>query len=254
MWKRKTWSRKPSPRFGARRGSTHLVTRTKRWESSALFIDQISTVPGASGTETLQYFHLASIALSLGNAASGAEARVGQTLAQMQRSIEIGGVVYDWGFYWRSELSNQASRPDASFNCFHALLSDRLINDGGNNTPASIGSWAPWTPGFPMSILSSSTPPEATDPNNAPTRIHFQKCFWSSNASRRFTPAEDLLYVPDDQHLNQNFGTVNRRLKLRLDDEQGLFAVLGVRNGPENTIASQFNFWLHGKIYYRFRQ
>jgi len=68
--------------------------------------------------------------------------------------------------------------------------------------------------------------------------------------------AEGTLYVPDDQLLAPRYPTVNRRLRLVLDDNQGLFLCFAVRAGsqfgPPQT--HQYRAWCSGGLYWRYKQ
>jgi len=254
----RTWSRRPSRSYGARGGRTHSVTRPKRWEVATLYIHGQHSIPTAPGGMTMVYVHLASVQLALANATGDPAQQVGTALSSMQRACLIGGLVYDWGGYRISQYDSSSSPRAISEVMFtHQLLTDRLIMDTVTDDvrPASLGSYEPFAPTFPMASLSGTAP--VVDQASFPTRVHFAKHFNSGLGSNNIIdPVENTLYVPDGQMLTQYFGTVNRRLKLRLDDEQGLFAMFACAPPGASTDVSgeQWRFWLRGKLYYRYLQ
>lgn len=250
-----------SSRFRRRGPKTHAVTRTRMWEKSHFFLDNFVTLPGGSGSETMLFNHLASIATSLASSSStSVEQRTGAVLANMERRLEIGGIVYDWGYRMLDEWD--ATEEDVSANSFHAmmaLVTDRQGYDTSNVTfPASVGSWSPWLSQFPTAIYSSAgTPALDAEPVTTPTRIHLQKFWQPSTGGRVVTNSNEArLYGINENRLEQNFATVNRRLKLSLDDEQGLYLCWGTRNSATYApaVAQHIQFWAAGKLYYRFRQ
>lgn len=245
--------RATNSRFRSR--GTHAVTRPKRWEIGQFYIEQTMNPPNGSNAEQLTMLHIASISQSLLNAtANTSESRLGTLLAQSKRALEVGGIVYDWGCYQLNDANANTSRTEGQLTWQHGLCTDKHVATAGSPiTPNAILDWSPLQSTFPTRILSTST---AFDDNNEaqqPTRIHFTKT-WMMNAGIRevANDVEGVLYVPDGQILQQNFGTVNRRLKLRLDDDQGLYAYFGVLTGAGFSNASSFLVWLGGRIYYRY--
>jgi len=250
----------PSSRFRRRRPLGRTVTRP-RLEMGTFFIEDTVTIPNSSAAETLQYFHLASIATSLGSATSGDASRVGTVLAGMQRRLVIHGLVMDWGIEHQGVIEGGPGplREDGMVNCVSGLLVDRQVIDSGIPVPASVATWDPWTTTFPTALLSSSTPLDVGEPVNGPTRILFRKNTVQSLIGQQvINQDEGALYVPDDQMLNRQFSTFNKRLRLSLDDEQGLYFFFGTRNSPTFALSASdgrvLRRWLAGTIYYRFQQ
>jgi len=243
--------------YGARPGRSRLsrpVTRTQRWET-AIINSELSMIMGESDFVQLSYTSIAGIALSLGNGAAAPELTIGTALASMNRALLIGGIVMDWGAYIISNYNNDhQTRAAAESFATLQLVTDRLSNEGGPNFPVSLQTYDPFAPMFPMSTLSTTTP--TVDQNALPTRVHFRKYFPLLGAGRTISnPLSDLLYIPDDQKLNPSFGTINRRLRLRLDDEQGLFLVRSVQAGPSSSWeGAVIRWWMNGCLYYRFVQ
>lgn len=252
-----------SRRFSGRRGSTHIVTRPRKWEMATMFARTEFNPPNLGQTSQQIYIHLASIADSLANFTSPSdEQRFGTVLSSMQRAIEVGGVVYDWGYQIMSAFDGDiliAGAPPASkMYCAHHLITDRYAVSSGIVVPASLGSWNPFDVMWPMQILGTSSPVQQRNQVELPTRIHFQKTFDVSFGGRPVSNDEgNILYIPDSQALRQNFGTVNRKLRLRLSDEQGLFAHWSLQTDPAwefGTVTPTIVFWLRGQLYYRYRQ
>lgn len=225
---------------------------------SRIFIDRNSSLPTGAATQTLVYFHIASIATSWA-ASSAATERIGSALAGTMRSLEIGGIVFEIEHYHRGNLPGQDSSEDLGrYDIHHALVVDRVVRETGDIPfPASLTSYEPWRSGFPSATLSATQPEEQTEPINYPQRI-----LWERNQIVDVRPKfingdlEGSLYVPQNQRLATPARFVNRRLNIRLNEDQGLYIILGILNtadfalsGDERLVVDRI--W--GKLYWRFR-
>jgi len=208
----------------------------------------------------VEYFHLASIATSLASGTGGdAESRTGAVLAGMNRSLEIGGVVFDYIHSHIGDAEGGQLVNELSYDVMMGLAVDRITKDsGGVPFPASVGTFAPFFASFPQSLYATTGPIDTTEPADAPTRI-----LWERNLFIDYRPqeidndTEGVLYVPQNQRLAVGAALVNRRLKLRLDESQGLYFIHATRNSSVFSGGAQgrdYRFALRGKIYYRFRQ
>lgn len=264
MYARKFTRRATSSRYRSVRRSRPLrrVVQTARWEVGRIAIDAVRTLENSSGAEQLTYFHVASIATSLGATfVAGPEQRIGAVLTEMNRRLEIGGVVFDYDCWHAGDLDGESDGiEDQSYDVHCSLVVDRIIKDAGAGTPfpASVVSYTPWFASFPSAALLTTGPFDSTEPVNAPTRT-----FWERNWFVDFRPKrilndeEGVLYVPENQRLATRTGTLNRRLKLSLDEAQGLYFVWGTRTSAlfnASEAARAVRFRLLGKVYYRFRQ
>lgn len=266
MFRRKKWSKRPSPRFGGRTGlRLKDPQRHRRLEQANFFIKEFQQVDNGSESFTIAYTHLASIALSLDfQNASNAEQRVGTVLASMQRSIDVVGLHFDWqirqgGFQTRDDGEQ---RDGMVWSCFQ-LATDRLLATPATDVPqpATLGSYDPFVNGFPTAVLGPSTPDQESRQNTLPTRVHWTKtqCHYLRTAD--FFPSTDptgLLSVPNGQLVDTRHPTFNRRLRVRLDDDHGLFLIWAFRTGPTFDIPDaavrRFDRWARGTLYYRFSQ
>jgi len=236
------------------------IVQTARWEVGRIFVDADRELPNSSAAEVLEYFHIASIPSSLGAlSATVTEQRVGTVLAGMQRKLEIGGVVLDYDCFHSGELQGDRDLGEGQYDVNYLLLVDRIVDDGGGTPfPASVATFSPFQASFPSSILTTTTPTSLTEPVMAPTRILWERTVFNDiNPKRLRDDEEGVLYVPQNQRLAVRGGTLNRKLKLQLDETQGLYFAINTRNGPlfnHPGGARNIQKRVTGKIYYRFRQ
>jgi len=254
---RRSFSRRPS--FGLRRRRLSNPQRTKGLEVGQFFFQDILQLDNLSDDDTVIYTNVASIALSLAQTTtSGPEQRVGQVLQSMGRAFQINGLVFDWGF----ELQNQDGTPTTNigdfWSCFQ-VLTDRIeygVPFDGSPAPASIGSYSPFDNYWPTAILSTTAPTVTERQPTMPTRIHFQKTeHWNAAAAQIINDGEGILYYPTGQSVNFRRPTFNRRLRVRVDDNHGLFFAWHARTGPAFAVADpagrQLRRWARGQLYYR---
>lgn len=227
------------------------------WNVGTFFFEDDNTLQASSAAEALFYVHLASVGVSLGGAASGSpEQRVGNVLAGMQRSIEIGGVVLDYGLE-----TNALDGADvgAEFYLYNALVIDRQYPETTEAiVPASIQNFRPFSSTPPTAALLTGAPIPEAEEIALPTRILWSRReIYDVNPGQIVNDLEGVLYYPNTQKVRLRNQTLNKRLRVRLSDEQGLYFVWGFRNGSTfnpNAAARNIRRWLAGHIYYRYRQ
>lgn len=257
MFRRK-FTRRPFTRrrFGGAR--LRRPTTAGRWERSTFFVGNSSFLPAGSLSSQLVLFHLASQGMSL---TQNSPVPTGVALSSMVRRLEIGGITYDWGIDWVPDsltLQSDANPTDSTAWFMHALVTDKLVTESGVSIiPNSILAWEPFEPEFPTSVLTVSTPALQFDAEQ-PTRIHFQKTVSFNLGTPELVLSEDL-QVPWGQPVDsRRHATVNRRLRLSLDDDQGLFLAFASRNcdGFDASIVTgtrRFRTWARGTLYHRWK-
>lgn len=242
------------------RPRTRVVTPPRKWEVGLIAADDTTAVDNSSDARTAVYTHIASIGMSLGNETGSSDTgRVGTTIASMQRYIEIGGLVFDWDVSQSGLIDGGAPlADDGIFWCTTQLLTDNLAEDSGTGLtfPASLPSYDPDRTTFPMAILSGSSPAPEQRQVRLPTRIHWSKTrsFYATGMPV-VNVGEGELTTPWGQRVTSQPATVNRRLRVRLDDQQALFFAWFFRTNTSPDFASNAGLvrrWLRGQIYYRY--
>jgi len=200
------------------------------------------------------YVHLASNRFSVG----GDNSNPGMlTMANMARQMEIGGIVFDWGFEKRRQLLFPPQDPDtvtAGVFAETTVLTDRFDMAGN---PASLSNNAPLVSTTPVTLSTvggGGNPPEL----EMPTRVHWRRTEYV-NASpvvydTTFLDFNQATAIPSVLRVRDQRRTESLRLRLRLLDEQGLFFRIALRSTadfPESS--AEFLWWAAGAIYYRVR-
>jgi len=240
---------------------THVVTKPRRWSVCQLHTVQSFQQPNTPNALTVRMIHLASIEMALNNTSStSTEQRVGGVLQAIERKLEIGGIVFDYGLVPTGTVDAEWVLEGNEVHSAMHLVTDRLVLSSGSSgvLPAALPSWNPFVATFPMGTLQASTPTLDSREATQPTRIHWQKHDLIELGPRNIiNDLEGVLYVPNEQKVRTRSGTVNRRLKLRLDDEQGLFLCLSLLN-PNSFVMQPssltFQWWFRGLLYYRYSQ
>jgi len=257
--RRKVWSKKPSPRFGARAGKRLRDPQRQRGlEVANFFIDEQTIVNNSSAAETQIYTHLASIAISMEVINDSPEQRLGTVLSSMQRSITLHGIVMDWGIRQNGYDGDNTPLVGKVWSCFQ-LASDRLAPQSDNVVvPASLGSYSPFQTQFPTAVLNTSTPDISANTMVNPTRVHWSRTDLHELIPRSVSDDADVLYVPNSQQVFTPRSTINRRLRIRLGDDMGFFLIWSFRTDAalsvSSTVARTFTRWARGQLYYRFVQ
>jgi len=252
-FKRRSFSR-GSP---SRRGRLHNVTAPKRWEVAAFNVGGVISPPAGAGGLTLSMFHLASIGISL-QQETGIEP-INTLLGSMARKMLIGGIVFDWGVEIDGPIMSvdDADAREGRLATHVELCVDELVTPGvGDTFPNAIQGYEPFTSGFPTSIFqpAQTTPPASSRDDLRPLRTLWTKRELRYMTSRAAVPADVNLTVPNEQHLAPRHHTVNKRLRIVLDDSQGLFWTVATANllGFNVDTANRPIFaWCFGQLYYR---
>lgn len=256
-------------RFTARGRSSHSFRRRGlrpsrdakglKLQRADFFFEGLGSLPTGSASEQTTYFNICNSNLAL-NTGSGMEGeQLARAVNTMIRRIDINGIVFDYGWEWNGEISGNNTRALGYHYAMWGLCLDRCISDiSGNVVPAALeANWSPWLSTFPVAALSATVPAEETEEIRQPLRVLWSKTNWRSNGVRQVLDQEEgALYVPDEQRLSPTTGTFNRRLRVALDDSQGLFIIHSTRNSPSSTLsgtARLFVRWIRGTLYYRFR-
>lgn len=178
----------------------------------------------------------------------------GRGYADQVRWIDIGGVVMNYGMNRRSGWESQAQTAfddQAVWNGV-TLLTDRL-DAGGAPVTAATTQWCDSQP--PVAQVSASQPELTAQNQDFPTKIHFRK-WWRDfyMAQEIVTNAEPLVGV-HGQRVQLDHPTLNKKLRLRLGAEDGLFFQFSSIQGPGFEPATQviYDVWVQGQIYYRVR-
>lgn len=230
--------------------------RTKGLEHGQFFIEEALTLPTGSAAETSIYTHLGSIPFSVGQATGASpEQRVGQVMQSQARYMQINGIVMDWGIKTYNRQGDVIG-DDGDFYSSVMLLTDRVdYNTADSPTPASVGSYSPFDNYWPTTVLSTTEPSITNRQPTQPTRIHWQKTQIHSLAPGRIgTDEEGVLYSFPDQGVTFRGGTLNRRLRIRLDDNHAFFLAWFFRNNPNFLVTDDsrnIKRWARGHIYYR---
>jgi len=246
MFRRKTRSRAFSFR-GARRGPiTRVPTRPKLWNRANFFFDTSITVANTSDNCTNSAVLLARH-LNLGELSAP-----GRGYTDQVKWLEIGGVVFDWGIR-REALYDVGTGSSLGVTQGLTLLSDRLDATGAPITAAT----AQWhRPQPPVAQVSASVPAATAENADFPTKIHYRKWERKPHYAVSVNAVEGDLVAPEGQYLDFRNATVNKRLKIRLAADQGLFLVGSIVTGPSYAAGGSlgWSYWAQGQIYYRVRQ
>lgn len=251
MFRRRTSSRWGSNfrsrGFGARRGPlTRVATRPKIWNRANFYFDNAVNVPNTSDSCTnsavllARHLNLAEIS------------NVGFGYSNQLRWLEVGGVVFDYGFRRESGYDATLGASAQQVTQGVTLATDRLDTTGAPVTAATV-QWQRVQE--PVGQVSSTGVPASTAQNvDYPTKIHWRK--WERKPHYAVTVnAGEQLVAPEGQYLDARNATINKRLRLRLPPEHGLFLIFSVVTGPSyaagGTLA--WSFWAQGQIYWRTR-
>lgn len=232
-----------------------------RLEKAEFYIRGQTLLTNGSETEQHVYTHIASIPLSLGQfISSSPEQRVGATLQSMQRYIQLAGIVMDWGWSHDRYDATGGLTSDGMVTATIQLMTDRINIDGtGAPVPSSLGFYSPYNTNFPTAVLSSSTPGVTSESERFPTRVHWTRTeMLYSSPTQLVGDTSEILYVPQGQKIDTGHRTINRRIRIRLDDIHAFFVGWHFITNPgynqPDSGARTINRWARGTLFYRFHQ
>jgi len=243
--------------FRSRRGALRKPG-DRRWEKSQFLLQQNVEDPAGASSSQMLAFHIASIAISLQQEGSAVPA--GVALGSMTRKLLIGGIEFDWSFRNVSDdiASNSASMVETqNFHQF-GLCSDELsVESGQPMTPNFIAAgWNPFLSQFPISALTASTPSTLAFDPQRPKHIHWKNTQENFNGVQSLTVSEDLQLVQTGQSVYFPRGHVSKRLRLVLDDNQGLFFYFATQNTNAYALSQNqrlFSVWACGTLFWRYQ-
>jgi len=187
---------------------------------------------------------LAQIFDHVGDSATG----VGRTMSNLVRSMEIGGIVFDYGFVLSPTNSESpGGQPwPCVFQSQFILASDRLQTDG---TPAAIDvGW--FTNTTPITIATATS--NEDEDQQFPTRVHYRRShLFDLGVQPGFDAAGDLR---TGHTTYRSGGHASLRLRLRLSDEQVLaIHVPTILHRVDGLTSLTVLFFATGSLYYRAR-
>jgi len=248
---RRSYSKPFRRRFG---GGLRKSQTLQKWIAADFFVAITSDHPSGSATVQLNLIHLASVGLSYwGDATQSALDR---------RAIDIGGIVFDYGIEFPSvagdadDVTNTVDiTPLENMSAFYniGLCYDRMhLESGIGPIPDCIQTWEPFTSDFP---IGTSTPDIDQSAISRPARVLWNKTHYKNFAMQLVLNNEGSdLYVPPLQSVQTRTGTVNRRLRLRLDQNHGLYLYCATLNEGNFAVDARALFrtvWFKGTLYWK---
>jgi len=248
---RRTFSR--SSRF--RRGGLKPARAPVRYNAADFFQAITTDHPTGSATMQLTFLHLASLTQSYTTTAE----ITSQHLQSSIKTIDIGGVVFDWGIEFPATGGDGADGTLSAFENMSTwynvgLCYDRMNFDqtAGGFLPAAIQGWEPFFSDFPVSgAVADINQWEA----QRPTRVLWNKTMYMNfGAPIIVNPSAGDLHVPQYQHIAPRFGTVNKRCRVRLNQDFGLFlyvATINEGNFSTDLLTLFRTVWAKGTLYWK---
>lgn len=244
MFRRRTTSRRTYS-FGRRfRPRARPPTRPKQWNRSNFFVNSDLSVANTSDTCVNSAVLLARH-LNLGELSSP-----GRGYTDQIRSLDIGGVVLDYGMRRDAIYDATASATALTGFTGYTLATDRLDNTGA---PVAAATTQWHRPQPPVAQISSTVPGATAENVDFPTKIHWRRWEKKPHYAVGVNETEGNLVAPEGQYLDARYPTLNKRLKTRLFAEHGLFFIFSFVTGPSWAAGGTltYQFWLQGQIYWR---
>lgn len=235
-------------RFTSRRRSNLRRPHPPKKYSRANFYVSTTVAVANQSDNTTNTAVLLARTLNLGELAGA-----GRSFSDQVRGIEIGGVVLDYGITEGVSDFMVNTWPNVELYSGVTLLSDRLDATGAPVAAASV-QWNRVQP--PIAQTTAATPSSTAEDVDFPLQIHWRRFQpWRRRAQALDAPVEGELYGIDGQFLQMNPTTLNKRLKLWLDDYHGLFFQFSFITGPAYAAGfpRTFHLFLQGQLYYRTR-
>lgn len=242
----------PSRRRFVKRRSRGLRTPTDagRWERGSFFLQQVMS-PDDPDLETQTYQHLASLKFSLGGDDAQTGSNTTRTLANFARHIEIGGIVFDWGYHCLNTIFAADEGQVPALWIKQEILTDRLDDVGA---PDSLG----------QSRFFNTTPVVLANNNGQnnqellqPTRVHWRRTeLWDLNSNLQLVGGAGTSPIGfSNQNVRDQRRTESLRLKIKLPDELGLWFAVSIVTSAfwPPTIPFDIEWWAEGTIFYKLR-
>lgn len=233
-----------SSRFRRRSSGVHNVTRPTRW-SAANFSLKFTNITDSPMSPTNTVIVMAKI----GNLFRG-DSQI--NLQELARSIQIGGITFDWQFGHVVQNVTGGALPnftDITWLNTLVLCTDRLAAD---DSPVAID--ADWTnTQVPISLAVAQT--SIDQDVTYPTRIHWRRSRITDVTYSRASANDTEAPLPTVVNVVPQCGSANLRLRLRLTDEQVLSFHFTTRqlpgNAPTGINELYTHVYLNGTLYYR---
>lgn len=218
--------KRPSPRFGARRGRMKQPNAPVRWEvANFRFSAQISTNTGVPVTQTIELLKIAEH--------TGGSAITNVFLEAATRRIEIGGIVFDHG---RKVIGVGGTIGTADrISSAQLLVIDKLDE---TSAPISLPNWE--------LVQSPVSVNPIVEENQFPTRILWR----NGHIYYPGLPATSSIASPAADNVVHVTRTQNLRLRRFLDDQHGLYFHTFCNSVGTHTSFTVHD-WFWGTIYYR---
>lgn len=239
------------PAFRGKRplGSTakgNRITRVQR--ANFLLHSNLTTVPGTSFASVNVAFELAKILDHVADFTAGD----GVVMASMVRSIDISSIVFDYGYIQPFSVFSVAFDPLTDRQLFlHTMLCVDRLGPGG--VPDAVATVEPFETQSIVSAVGGGIPATTTLEQGWPSRVLWREHDYRNQGIITITDTSDDLYTLTNQAVyRERSGRVHKRLRLRLDDEHGLYLVASACNGTAGALdGTPIEFWAGGCIYYK---
>lgn len=229
----------------------HAPTKPRIWQRANFYFTQSQTFDDAQGLDPQNtVLVLGQIDDRVGDSSTG----VGRAQAELWKYLDIGGIVMDWSMYASIENEFDGSLLEDQFELHSQLLLcvDRL--DNVSNPVAVACNWFNNT--TPVSLASGQTTED--EDNEYPTRVlwraaAFHRPPWVPHALTGGQPTTNVGAL-NGHNVVLGSGRINKRLKLRIDDQHQLnLHLTGKANlTPAADVSRSLRFAVVGSLYYRF--
>lgn len=225
-------------------GSTSRANRP-RWNVSNFCFD---ADVGQNWADSQPFANVYTV-LAIGGAAS--QSSPDFKTDSMQRGMIIGGIVMNYGWFRANPLDQESSEsPDWSADELVMYAETNLVVDryDADKIPQSVEF------DYSASQVPTGSGSATTEHWDGPTRIlHRRRDVVHQQFEEEATGASTGAW-PVSQQVQHNRYTLNKKLRIRLDEEHGLYVVSHVRRLnpiPELNLERGVRFWYAGTLYWR---